>query len=80
MFVASPQRGELFIARRVLFFTLQLRRSAMLLVAPAKVPLPGFRSDMERGLWALRRSYKYLGPGAKTNSTIALVSWIRMFD
>ena len=44
LFVASPQRGEMFIAWGVLFFTPKLRRSAIAFGGPAKVPLAGFRS------------------------------------
>ena len=71
---ASPQRGEMFIAWRFISLFQSSVGAQSLLPAPAKVPLP-VSLLTERDLWPSARSYKHLAPsGAKTNSTVALVS------
>src|SRR5688572_3961655 len=60
LLVASPQRGEMFIAWRP-FFTPQLCRSAMAFPAAAKVPLPGFAPNGARS------------PGARLAINISLL-------
>jgi hypothetical protein len=59
MFVASPRRGEMFIARRIILCP-ELRRSAtVLLIMP--IALPGFAPNGAKVL-VFARTHKHLAP------------------